>query len=115
MLSNTLSEVQGNARLASAGVAEEIEQLRAEPKEGEIAIGGATLAAQVAELGLIDEYQAIVHAVLVGGGISFFPQHERRVDLELVDTRTFSPKFAYLRYRVARRRARPPWPDVSGR
>jgi hypothetical protein len=38
--------------------------------------------------------------VLVGGGIPFFPQHERRVDLELVETRTFSSKVGYFRYRV---------------
>lgn len=40
--------------------------------------------------------------MLVGGGIPFFPQHERRVDLELVETRTLSSKVVYLRYRVAR-------------
>jgi dihydrofolate reductase len=102
VFSTTLSAVQGNARLASAGVAEEIERLRSEPGEGEIAIGGATLAAEAAALGLIDEYRAIVHPVLVGGGIPFFPREERRVDLELVETRTFSSKFVYLRYRVLR-------------
>lgn len=102
VFSTTLSEVQGNARLASGGLAEEIERLRAEPGEGDIAIGGATLAAEAAELGLIDEYRARVYPVLVGGGIPFFPQRERRVDLELVETRTFSSKVVYLRYRVAR-------------
>jgi dihydrofolate reductase len=76
--------------------------LRAEPGEGDIAIGGATLAAEAAALDLIDEYRAMVYPVLVGGGIPFFPQRERRVDLELVETRTFSSKFVYLRYRVAR-------------
>ncbi|MEU6181411.1 dihydrofolate reductase family protein [Streptomyces coeruleorubidus] len=102
VFSTTLSAVQGNARLASGGLAEEIERLRAEPAEGEIAIGGATLAAEAAALGLIDEYRVIVYPVLVGGGIPFFPQHERRVDLELVETRTFSSKVVYLHYRVAR-------------
>jgi dihydrofolate reductase len=58
-------------------------------------------------LGLIDEYRAMVYPVLVGGGIPFFPQRERRVDLELVETRTFgSPRVVYLRYRVARQRPR---------
>ncbi|MFD5658979.1 dihydrofolate reductase family protein, partial [Streptomyces hirsutus] len=52
--------------------------------------------------GLIDEYRARVYPVLVGGGIPFFPQHERRVDLELVETRTFGSRVVYLRYRVAR-------------
>jgi dihydrofolate reductase len=100
VFSNTLSTVQGNARLASGGVAEEIERLRAEPGDGEIAIGGATLAAEAAALGLIDEYRVMVYPVLVGGGIPFFPQRERRVDLELVETRTFSSRVVYLRYRV---------------
>ena len=102
VFSTTLSEVQGNARLASGGLAEEIERLRAEPGDGEIAIGGANLAAQASELGLIDEYRAMVYPVLLGGGIPFFPQHERRVDLDLVETRTFGSKVVFLRYRVAR-------------
>jgi dihydrofolate reductase len=102
VFSTTLSTVQGNARLASGGLAEEIERLRAEPGESEIAIGGATLAAEAAALGLIDEYRAMVYPVLVGGGIPFFPRRERRVDLERVDTRTFSSGVVYLRYRVVR-------------
>jgi dihydrofolate reductase len=102
VFSTTLSAVQGNTRLASGGLAAEIERLRAEPAEGDIAIGGATLAAQAAASGLIDEYRARVYPVLVGGGIPYFPQGERRVDLELVETRTFSSKVVYLRHRVAR-------------
>ncbi len=102
VFSTTLSAVQGNARLASGGLAEEIERLRAEPAEGNIAIGGATLAAEAAALDLIDEYRVRVYPVLVGGGTPFFPQRERRVDLELVETRTFSSPVVYLRYRVAR-------------
>ena len=102
VFSTTLSAVQGNARLASGGLEEEIERLRAEPGEGHIAIGGATLAAEVGALDLIDEYRARVHPVLVGGGIPFFPRRERRVDLELVETRTFSSTVVYLRYRAAR-------------
>lgn len=102
VFSTTLSEVQGNARLASGGLAAEIERLRAEPGDGEIAIGGATLAAQAAALDLIDEYRPMVYPVLVGGGISYFPQGERRVDLELVESRTFESRVVYLRYRVAR-------------
>jgi dihydrofolate reductase len=102
VFSTTLSAVEGNARLASGGLAEEIERLRAEPGEGDIAIGGATLAAEAAGLGLIDEYRTMVYPVLVGGGIPFFARHERRVDLELVETRTYSSRVVYLRYRVAR-------------
>ncbi len=102
VFSKTLSAVQGAARLASGGLAEEIERLRAEPGEGDIAIGGATLADQAAELDLIDEYRVRVYPVLVGGGIPFFSQRERQVDLELVETRSYSSRVVYLRYRVAR-------------
>jgi dihydrofolate reductase len=102
VFSNTLSQVQGAARLAQGGLAEEVQRWRDEPGEGDIAIGGATLAAEAAALGLIDEYRAMVYPVLVGGGIPFFPRHERRVDLELVETRAFASGVVLLRHRVAR-------------
>ena len=102
VFSTTLPAVRGNARLARGGLAEEIERLRAEPASGAIAIGGATLAAEAAALGLIDEYRTRVCPVLVGGGLPYFPQAERRVDLELVETRTFSSGVVYLHHRVAR-------------
>jgi dihydrofolate reductase len=102
VFSRTLTEVQGNARLASGGLAEEIERLRAEPGEGEIAIGGADLAVQAADLGLIDEYRPRVHPVLLGGGIPLFSRAERRVNLELLESRTFNSKVVCCRYRVVR-------------
>ena len=102
VFSTTLSVVRGGARLASGGVAEEIERVRAGPGEGDIAIGGATLAAEAARLGLIDEYRPRVYPVLLGGGTPFLPRRERRVDLELLETRTFSSRVVSLRYRVAR-------------
>ncbi|MEU8716846.1 MULTISPECIES: dihydrofolate reductase family protein [unclassified Streptomyces] len=109
VFSTTLSEVRGNARLLTGGVAEEIARLRAEPGTGDIAIGGATLAAEAAASGLIDEYRVMVYPVLVGGGIPFFPREERRVDLELVESRTVSSGVVYLRHRVVREAA--PAPD----
>jgi dihydrofolate reductase len=102
VFSTTLSAVQGNARLASGGLTAELERLRAEPGLGNIAIGGAALAAEAAALDLIDEYRTRVYPVLVGGGTPYFPQHERRVELELVETRTFASGVLYLGYRVAR-------------
>jgi dihydrofolate reductase len=101
VFSTTLSSVQGNARLATAGLAEEVARLRAEQAPGDIAIGGAGLASQAAERGLIDEYRPKVYPVLVGGGTSYFPQHRAQVKLELVETRTFSCGVVYLRHRVA--------------
>src|SRR5438874_1482907 len=101
VFSTTLAAVEGNARLATGSLAEEIERLLAEA-DGDIAIGGAALAGEAARLGLVDEYRPRVHPVLVGGGIPFYPQSERRVDLELVESRTFGSQTVYFRYRVAR-------------
>ncbi|MFE4660341.1 dihydrofolate reductase family protein [Streptomyces hydrogenans] len=102
VFSTTLSEVRPHHRLATGSLAEEIERLRAEPGEGEIAIGGAHLAAEAAAAGLIDAYRIRVYPVLVGGGIPFFPAGERRVDLELVGSRTFASNVIHLHYRVVR-------------
>lgn len=102
VFSTTLSSVEGNARLASGDVGAEIERLRAEPGEGNIAIGGATLAAEIAALDLIDEYRPKVYPVLVGGGIPAFPRAERQVNLELMDSRAFPTGVMYLRQRVVR-------------
>lgn len=102
VFSTTLTAVEGNARLASGGLADEIARLRAEPGDGDVALGGATLAAEAARLDLIDEYRARVLPVLVGGGVPFFPQGERRVDLELVEARPLASGVVYQRHRVVR-------------
>ena len=102
VFSRTLTSVQGNARLASGDLAEEVARLRAEPGEGDIAIGGATLAGAAVTSGLLDEYRLRVLPVLVGGGTPLFPPGARRTDLELVETRALGPKVVFVRYRVVR-------------
>jgi dihydrofolate reductase len=102
VFSKTLSEVEGNARLATGGLAEEVERLRAEPGDGEVSIGGAMLAGEALELGLVDEIRTIVYPVFVGGGIPFYPQRERRVDLERVEARPIGSQMVCVRYRVVR-------------
>ena len=89
VFSRTITEVRGSARLATGSVADEIARLRDEPGEGSIGIGGATLAAEAAREGLIDEYLIRVFPVLVGGGIPFFLHDKQQVNLELMETRTF--------------------------
>jgi dihydrofolate reductase len=97
VFSTTLSAVQGNARLASGGLAEEVERLRAEPGEGDIAIGGATLAAEAAGLGLIDEYRVRVYPVLVGGGIPFLTPPQARFAARSTSTSRRPPRPSKLR------------------
>jgi dihydrofolate reductase len=98
VFSTTLDRVEGNARLATDGIAEEVAKLKAQPGK-DLAVGGAGLAAAFAKLGLIDEYRLFVSPVIVGGGKPFFPALDGRIDLELVESRTFGSRVAYLRYR----------------
>jgi dihydrofolate reductase len=98
VFSRTLEKVEGNARLAAGDVAEEVAALKEQPGE-DIAVGGPGLASSLIELGLIDEFRLFVSPVLLGAGTPYFPALEERIDLELVETRTFGSRVIYLRYR----------------
>ena len=100
VFSRTLEEVEGNDRLATGDVAEEVARLKGQPGK-DLAVGGAGLASTCIELGLVDEYQLFVYPVILGGGTPFFPPLDERVDLELVETRTFGSRVVYARYRPA--------------
>ena len=97
VFSKTLEEVEGNATLAREVDAKQIAQLKQEPGK-DIAVGGAGLAATFIERGLVDEYQLFVNPVVLGAGTPFFPSLEQRIDLELIDTRTFASRITYLRF-----------------
>lgn len=100
VFSRTLEKVEGNARLVHGGVAEEVAELKREPGK-DLAVGGADLAASLIGLGLVDEYRLFVSPVVLGAGRPFFPVLEERIDLELVETRTFGSRVVYLRYAVS--------------
>jgi dihydrofolate reductase len=97
VFSTTLTAVEGNARLATGSLAEELAKL-----DGDVAVGGAGLAASCFEAGLVDEVRVFVNPVIVGGGTPIFPALDHRIDLELVETRTFGSRVTYARYRRAR-------------
>ena len=90
--------MEGNARLARRDVAAEVAELKNQPGAGIVSVGGAGLAASLAEKDLIDEYRLFVNPVVLGGGTPYFPPLPKRLDLELIETRTFS-QVVYLRYR----------------
>jgi dihydrofolate reductase len=100
VFSKTLEKVEGNTRLASDGLAEEVTRLKEQPGK-DLAVGGAGLASACIKLGLVDEFQLFLNPVITGGGTPFFPSLEKRIDLELVETRTFGSRVVYVRYRVA--------------
>jgi dihydrofolate reductase len=97
VFSSTLTEVEGNTRLATGSVEEEVARLKSE-YDGEIAIGGPGLAGACVELDLIDEYGLIIPPVVVGGGLPFLPALAAPLELEFAEARTFGNRVVYLRY-----------------
>jgi dihydrofolate reductase len=56
------------------------------------------------KLDLVDEFRLFVSPVVLGRGTPYFPALDERLDLELVETRTFGSRVVYVRYRRASRR-----------
>ncbi|HEV7400114.1 MAG TPA: dihydrofolate reductase family protein [Solirubrobacterales bacterium] len=97
LFSNTLETVEGNARLAGDSVAEEVARLKEQPGK-DLAVGGAGLASTFIEQGLVDEFRLFISPVVLGRGIPYFPSLDERIELELMETRTFGSRVVYLRY-----------------
>ena len=100
VFSTTLEKVEGNARLVKGDIAEEVAKLKAQPGK-DMALGGAGIGATFMRLGLVDEYWLYVYPVVVGGGKPFFPTLKDKIDLTLVETRTFTRGVVLLRYQPA--------------
>lgn len=98
VFSNTLTEVDRNARLVTGDVADVLAAVRAE-YSGDIGVGGATLAAAFIARGLVDEFRLVVHPVVLGAGQPYWPQLQSPLRLELVERREFSSGAVYLGYR----------------
>jgi dihydrofolate reductase len=99
VFSRTLDSVQGaNTRLAEASLAEEV-AAALDATDKDVSIGGAGLAGQAIELGLVDELRIFRHPVLVGGGTPLLPPVTEAVPLELIETRTFASRVIFERYR----------------
>ena len=98
VFSKTLEKVEGNATLARGGVAEMVAELKEQPGK-DLAVGGAGLASSLIKMGLVDEYRLFVSPVVLGAGTPYFPALDDRINLELVETRTFSSRIVFLRHR----------------
>jgi dihydrofolate reductase len=101
VFSSTLESVDANSRLVRDDILAALPALRKE-FDGELDVGGATLAAPLVEANLIDEYRVVVHPVLLGGGTPFFPAHGARVDLEPTGMHRFGNGATLLTYRPRR-------------
>ena len=99
VFSKTLESVEwNNSTLVKEVVAEDIEKLKHEPGRDMLIYGSASLVQTLTNLGLIDEYQILVHPVLLGSGKPLFQDIQHQVKLKLVNTRTHPSGVVVLSY-----------------
>ena len=97
VVSSTLERVDWNAELVRGDLAKAVQQLKQESGTG-LFVGGVKLPMALAELGLIDEYEFVVHPRLVGHGPTLFAGLSKPLDLKLVSRLEFDSGAVAMRY-----------------
>jgi dihydrofolate reductase len=101
VVSSTLDHVDWNAELVRGDLAAAVQRLKSEPGTA-LFTGGVTLPRELAELGLIDEYEFIVHPRVAGHGPTLFAGLPRRLDLRLIGRHDFGSGAVAMRYEPRR-------------
>jgi dihydrofolate reductase len=103
VVSSTLDvdRVDWNAELLRGDLGKAVQQLKREPGKG-LLVGGVKLPLTLAELGLIDEYEFVVHPRLAGHGPTLFAGLSKPVDLKLVGRLEFGSGAVAMRYEPIR-------------
>jgi dihydrofolate reductase len=101
VVSSTLNRVDGNAELLRGDLEEAVQQLKRESGKG-LFVGGVKLPLALADLGLIDEYEFVVHPRLVGRGPTLFAGLSKIVDLKLVGRLEFNSGAVAMQYEPRR-------------
>jgi dihydrofolate reductase len=97
VVSGTLDRVDWNAELVSGDLGTAVQQLKRESGKG-LLVGGVKLPLALAELGLIDEYEFVVHPRLAGHGPTLFTGLSKRIDLRLVSRLEIGSGAVGMRY-----------------
>jgi dihydrofolate reductase len=101
VVSSTLKRVDWNAELVHRDLGRAVQQLKRESGKG-LFVGGVRLPLALAELGLIDEYEFVVHPRLVGHGPTLFAGLSKYVDLKLVSRLEFGSGAMAMQYEPRR-------------
>ena len=100
-MSSTLDRVDWNAELVRGDMGKAVQQLKQESGNG-LFTGGGTLPLALAEMGLIDEYEFVVHPRLAGHGPTLFAGLSKHVDLKLVSRLELGSGAVAMRYEPRR-------------
>src|SRR5579859_5377911 len=101
VVSSTLTQVDWNAELLRGDLRKAVHQLKQQPGKG-LLVAGVKLALALTELGLVDEYEFVVHPRIAGHGPTLFAGLSKRVDLKLVDRLEFGSGAVAMRYELRR-------------
>ena len=101
VVSSTLDRVDWNAELIRGDLGMAVKRLKEEPGQG-LFVGGVTLPLALAELGLIDEYELVVHPRIAGHGPTLFAGLSKLVDLKLISRLEFGSGAVAMRYEPRR-------------
>jgi dihydrofolate reductase len=101
VVSSTLNQVTWNAELVHGDLGTAVRQLKREAGKG-LFVGGVKLPLALAELGLIDEYEFVVHPRVVGHGPTLFAGLSKHLDLKLVSRLEFGSGAVAMRYEPRR-------------
>ena len=101
VVSSTLTQVDWNAELVRGDLGEAVRKLKQAPGKG-ISTGGVKLPMALAELGLIDEYEFVVHPRIAGHGPTLFAGLSKVVDLRLVSRLEYGSGAVAMRYEPGR-------------
>jgi dihydrofolate reductase len=101
VVSSTLDRVDWNAELVRGDLRMAVQQLKRESGQG-LFVGGVKLALALTELGLIDDYEFVVHPRLAGHGPTLFAGLSKHVDLRLVSRLEFGSGAVAMRYEPRR-------------
>jgi dihydrofolate reductase len=98
IFSTTLDKVKEGATLIKGDIKTEVEKIKNEKGKDIWLFGGAQLTTSLLNLGLVDELSLAVHPILLGSGKPLFSNIKDRINLTLVDTKTFSTGLVSLTY-----------------
>jgi dihydrofolate reductase len=101
VVSSTLDRVDWNAELVRGDLGKVVQQLKRESGKG-LFVGGVTLPQALTELGLIDQYEFVVHPTLAGHGPTVFAGLSKYIDLTLVSRLEFGSGAVAMRYEPRR-------------
>jgi dihydrofolate reductase len=99
VFSRTLGQASwSNTRVVKSGMAAEVRKMKQAPGKGMAILGSGSIVAQLAQEGLIDEYQVVVNPVVLGKGRTMFDGITEKLTLTLTTTRTFGNGCVLLCY-----------------